>query len=225
MNIIEINGSLYNLNQFVSLEERERSATDAEAWSGKTPERELVLTFSGGVSVSLPLAERERIERQIRGQVVEQLIRGQINQINWTPRAQQVFALARKHAKNQSHKLVSTGHLLVGLCQLGHGVHLEPLRKQRFDESKCIEDAEKIATKEDASNPDYSKTLLVTVQRARNIATRLNHSFVGTEQLALALLEADDEIGGLLRESYKLDAKKLERDILKELEPDNDQSA
>ena len=109
--------------------------------------------------------------------------------------------------------------MLFGLCSLGQGVHVEPLRNQHFDDRKCLQDAERIATQQAGFSPAYSKSLLAMEHTAQEIAEKSNHSWIGTEQIALALLRADDEIGVLLRNSYKLDAKKLEADILKELDP------
>ena len=43
---------------------------------------------------------------------------------NFTPRAQQVLALARKEADRFHHNYVGTEHLLLGLIKLGQGVGL-----------------------------------------------------------------------------------------------------
>ena len=40
---------------------------------------------------------------------------------NFTPRAQQVLALARKEADRFNHNYVGTEHLLLGLIKLGPG--------------------------------------------------------------------------------------------------------
>ena len=41
---------------------------------------------------------------------------------NFTPRAQQVLALASKEAERFNHNYVGTEHLLLGLIKLGQGV-------------------------------------------------------------------------------------------------------
>jgi hypothetical protein len=63
MNIYEFDGHLYNLDQLVSLSEE--SGTGGLAWKASDG-RVLILMFSGGRSVELPLSEREKIERLIR---------------------------------------------------------------------------------------------------------------------------------------------------------------
>jgi len=144
---------------------------------------------------------------------------------NWSPLAEQVLHLAKNHAREHGHKIISTGHLLAGLCRLGQGSHVEPLRKQGFDESKCLAEADEIARQQATGvqgELDYSDALIGVAQRAQEIARRLDHKYVGTEQLALALLQAGDEVGSLLANSYKLDANRLELDILNELGSNED---
>ena len=65
MNVIEINGSLYNLGQFVALEERSGSPTEGEVSDGAPTAPELVITFSDGSRVSASLYEHERIRAVI----------------------------------------------------------------------------------------------------------------------------------------------------------------
>ena len=48
---------------------------------------------------------------------------------NFTPRAQQVLALARKEADRFNHNYVGTEHLLLGLIKLGQGVAVNVLQK------------------------------------------------------------------------------------------------
>ena len=144
---------------------------------------------------------------------------------NWSPLAEQVLHLANNHAREHGHKIISTGHLLAGLCRLGQGSHVEPLRKQGFDESKCLAEADEIARQQATGvqgEPDYSDALIGVAQRAQEIARKLDHKYVGTEQLALALLQAGDEVGSLLANTYKLDANQLELDILNELNSGED---
>src|SRR5688572_11774649 len=49
---------------------------------------------------------------------------------NFTPRAQQVLALARKEADRFNHNYVGTEHLLLGLIKLGQGVAVNVLRSE-----------------------------------------------------------------------------------------------
>ena len=47
--------------------------------------------------------------------------------INFTPRAQQVLALAKNEAKQLHHSYIGTEHLLLALIKLGQGVALNAL--------------------------------------------------------------------------------------------------
>ena len=47
---------------------------------------------------------------------------------NFTPRAMQVFALARKEAERLNHNFVGTEHLLLGLIKLNMGVAVNVLK-------------------------------------------------------------------------------------------------
>src|SRR5947208_14545947 len=52
---------------------------------------------------------------------------------NFTPRGQQVLALARKEADRFNHNYVGTEHLLLGLIKLGQGVAVNVLQQMRLD--------------------------------------------------------------------------------------------
>src|SRR5436190_281779 len=52
---------------------------------------------------------------------------------NFTPRAQQVLALARKEADRFNHNFVGTEHLLLGLIKLGEGVAVHVLKNLDVD--------------------------------------------------------------------------------------------
>src|SRR5882762_7869095 len=52
---------------------------------------------------------------------------------NFTPRAQQALALARKEADRFHHNYVGTEHLLLGLIKLGQGVAVSVLQKMGLD--------------------------------------------------------------------------------------------
>ena len=52
---------------------------------------------------------------------------------NYTPRAQQVLALARKEADRFNHSYVGTEHLLLGLIKLGQGVAVNVLERMGLE--------------------------------------------------------------------------------------------
>ena len=66
---------------------------------------------------------------------------------NFTPRAQQVLALARKEADRFNHSFVGTEHLLLGLIKLGQGVAVSVLERKGLDlESVRMEVEKQVGT-------------------------------------------------------------------------------
>ena len=65
---------------------------------------------------------------------------------NFTPRAQQVLALARKEADRFNHNYVGTEHLLLGLIKLGQGVAVSVLERMGLDLESVRMEVEKLAT-------------------------------------------------------------------------------
>src|SRR6202162_1462656 len=61
----------------------------------------------------------------------------------FTPRAQQVLALARKEAERFNHNYVGTEHLLLGLIKLGQGVAVNVLQKMGLDLERVRMEGEK----------------------------------------------------------------------------------
>jgi ATP-dependent Clp protease ATP-binding subunit ClpC len=62
---------------------------------------------------------------------------------DFTPRAQQVLALARKEAERFNHNYVGTEHLLLGLIKLGEGVAVNVLQRMGLDLERVRLEVEK----------------------------------------------------------------------------------
>src|SRR5271165_3933915 len=62
---------------------------------------------------------------------------------DFTPRAQQVLALARKEAERFNHNYVGTEHLLLGLIKLGQGVAVNVLQRMGLDLERVRIEVEK----------------------------------------------------------------------------------
>src|SRR5256885_13721579 len=63
---------------------------------------------------------------------------------NFTPRAQQVIALARKEADRFHHNFVGTEHLLLGLIKVGPSVAVNVLQKFGLDLEMVRKEIEKL---------------------------------------------------------------------------------
>ena len=112
---------------------------------------------------------------------------------NFTPRAQQVLALARKEADRFNHSFVGTEHLLLGLINLGQGVAVNVLQKMGLDlETVRLEVEKQVGTGPDqklAGNIPYTprvkKVLELTKKEAKALMTyAFANNVLETVQLA-----------------------------------------
>lgn len=142
---------------------------------------------------------------------------------NFTPRAQQVLALARKEADRFNHNFVGTEHLLLGLLKLGQGVAVNVLQKMGLDLETVREEVEKqVESGPEAKQlgnipytPRVKKVLALAAKEAKN----LNHTYVGTEHILLGLLREGDGVAARVLRNLDVDIEQTRQEILKELDP------
>jgi hypothetical protein len=141
----------------------------------------------------------------------------------FTPRAQQVLALARKEANLLHHSVISTEHLLLGLIALGQGVAVTVLRKMGFDLETVRAEVKRLVgagpEEETRGNIPYTPRVKKVLALASKQAKALNHTYVGTEHILLGLLEEGDGIAGQVLKNLGMDIEKTRQEILKELDP------
>src|SRR3984885_13415127 len=142
---------------------------------------------------------------------------------NFTPRAQQVLALARKEADRFNHNCVGTEHLLLGLIKLGQGVAVNVLQKMGLDLERVRLEVEKHVGSHPAThmigNIPYTPRVKKVLVLAGKEAKALNHSYVGTEHILLGLLREGEGIAGRVLKSLEVDPVRTRNEILKELDP------
>src|SRR5215813_9756515 len=111
---------------------------------------------------------------------------------NFTPRAQQVLALARKEADRFNHNFVGTEHLLLGLIKLGHGVAVNVLRKMGLDPDTVRMEVEKQIgsgpQQKVLGNIPYTPRVKRVLALAVEEAKVLSHAYLGTEHILLGLI-------------------------------------
>src|SRR5476649_2945462 len=142
---------------------------------------------------------------------------------NFTPRAQQVLALARKEADRFHHNYVGTEHLLLGLIKLGQGVAVGVLQKMGLDLEAVRNAVEKqvgtgTETKVPAGIP-YTPRVKKVLALAGREAKQLNHTYVGTEHLLLGLLREGEGVAARVLKSLDVDIERARQEILRELDP------
>src|SRR5688572_5148305 len=142
---------------------------------------------------------------------------------NFTPRAQQVLALARKEADRFNHNFVGTEHLLLGLIKLGQGVAVNVLQKMGLDlETVRMEVEKQVGTGPDQKmigNIPYTPRAKKVLAIAAKEAEALNHTYVGTEHILLGLLREGDGVAARVLKNLDVDIEQTRQEILKELDP------
>ena len=142
---------------------------------------------------------------------------------NFTPRAQQVLALARKEADRFHHNYVGTEHLLLGLINLGQGVAVNVLQKMGLDLQTVRAAVEKQVGTGPESKPSgnipYTPRVKKVLALAGKEAKALNHSYVGTEHILLGLLREGEGVAARVLKSLEVDIERCRNEILAELDP------
>ena len=145
------------------------------------------------------------------------------NMNNFTPRAQQVLALARKEADRFGHNFVGTEHLLLGLIKLGQGVAVNVLQRMGLDLEMVRQEVEKevrggVEGKVSGNIP-YTPRVKKVLSLAAKEAKALNHTYVGTEHILLGLLREGDGVAAKVLKNLDVDIEQCRQEILKELDP------
>jgi ATP-dependent Clp protease ATP-binding subunit ClpC len=142
---------------------------------------------------------------------------------NFTPRAQQVLALARKEADRLNHNFLGTEHLLLGLIKLGQGVAVNVLQRLGLDmETVRLKVEEKVGTGPDQKvigNIPYTPRVKKVLSLAAKEAKQLNHTYVGTEHILLGLLREGDGVAAKVLKELDVDIEQARQEVLKELDP------
>src|SRR5260221_117209 len=141
---------------------------------------------------------------------------------DFTPRAQQVLALARKEAERFKHNYVGTEHLLLGLIKLGQGVAVNVLQRMGLDLETVRLEVEKLVGSHPEThmmgNIPYTPRVKKVLALAGKEAKALNHSYVGTEHILLGLLREGEGVAAWVLKGLEVDPARTRNEILKELD-------
>jgi len=142
---------------------------------------------------------------------------------NFTPRAQQVLALARKEADRFNHNYIGTEHVLLGLIKLGQGVAVSVLERMGLELETVRHEVEKeVGTGPDqksSSNIPYTPRVKKVLALANKEAQQLSHSYVGTEHILLGLLREGEGMAARVLERLKIDLQTTRNEVLAEIDP------
>ena len=145
---------------------------------------------------------------------------------NFTPRAQQALALAKKEAEKLNHNYIGTEHLLIGLINLGQGLAIKVLQEIGVgveDVYEAIEDSIEPGSSDKSLDgkipmtPRVKKVLVLAEKESK----KMGHTYVGTEHILLGLIKEGDGIAALTLKKFGADYDEVLEQILKELDPNH----
>jgi hypothetical protein len=137
---------------------------------------------------------------------------------NFTPRAQQVLAVARKEADRFHHNYVGTEHILLGLIKLRQGVAVSVLQKMGLDLETVRAAVERqVGTGQETKPPGtmaFSPRVKRVLALAGKEAMALAHSYVGTEHVLLGLLLGGEGVAARVLKSLDVDIEQARKEVL-----------
>jgi len=142
---------------------------------------------------------------------------------NFTPRAQQVLALARKEAERFGHNYVGTEHLLLGLIKLGQGVAVAALQSMGLELERVRFEVEKLSGPDQNLQVEGAPPFTPRAKRVITLATKearaLNFNYIGTEHLLLGLLREGDGVAARILISLDVKIDTVRNEVMKALDP------
>ena len=143
----------------------------------------------------------------------------------FTNRAKQVIKLAKKEAQRLNHNYLGTEHVLLGLLKLGQGIAVNVLRNLNLDYDTVRTEVERLVgfgpEIQVYGDPALTGKVKKVFEFANEEAAALNHNYVGTEHLLLALLRQTDGVAAQVLENLNVNLKDVRKEVLKELETFN----
>ncbi|MBM3207029.1 MAG: ATP-dependent Clp protease ATP-binding subunit [Chlamydiae bacterium] len=143
----------------------------------------------------------------------------------FTNRAKQVIKLAKKEAQRLNHNYLGTEHVLLGLLKLGQGIAVNVLRNLNLDYETVRTEVERLVgfgpEIQVYGDPALTGKVKKVFEYANEEAASLNHNYVGTEHLLLALLRQTDGVAAQVLENLNIVLKDVRKEVLKELETFN----
>ncbi len=129
---------------------------------------------------------------------------------NFTPRAQQALAMARKQTDRFGHDQVGPGHLLLGILRLDSNAALGILAQLNVDPSALGEAVERSLGgppgQPRSGGPFFAPSLKRALALAIKEARDLGHSYVGCEHLLAGLARLDGEPTQAVLKEFGVDA-------------------
>ena len=135
----------------------------------------------------------------------------------FTQKAAAAINLAENSAAQFGHNYIGSEHLLLGLIREGSGIAYNILEKNEVTEEKVAQQiSQMIGT--GTAGEGYQRALTPRTKRiiemSFEIARSLNHSFIGTEHMLMAILEETDCVACQIIESLGKSPDRIKREIV-----------
>jgi ATP-dependent Clp protease ATP-binding subunit ClpC len=122
-----------------------------------------------------------------------------MNGYNFTERVRKVLAMAREEAARLHHEYVGTEHILLGLIREGEGVAATVLQNLNVNPRALAQRVEEVVRPGRSRVPPaydlpYTSRAKRVLEESMAERRELQHSYVGTEHLLLALLREEKGI-------------------------------
>lgn len=136
----------------------------------------------------------------------------------FTDRARKVMQLANQEAQRFNHEYIGTEHILLGMIKEGNGVAAFALKNLSVDLRRIRLQVESLIT----AGPDMvTMGKLPQTPRARKVvenaieeATKLNHSYVGTEHLLMGLIREEEGVAAQALRNIGVSLESVRNEVL-----------
>lgn len=133
----------------------------------------------------------------------------------FTPRAQQVFALAKYEAVRRHHDCIGIPHFLFAVVNSGKNAGSELLRRLGANPAEIASELDSqfgLGRSQSEALP-YSRNLKKCLALGAREATTLNHRFVGTDHLLLGMVRLGEEPAPGFFRRHQLDLNRMRQDL------------
>ncbi len=138
----------------------------------------------------------------------------------FTEQSIKVIMLAQEEARRLGHNFVGTEQILLGLIAEGTGIGSKALQENGVTLKDARNEVEKIIGRgsgftpaEIPFTPRVKRMLEVSLEEAR----KLDHSYIGTEHLLLALLQDSEGVAAKVLDNLGIDRGKIRTQIIRSL--------
>lgn len=135
----------------------------------------------------------------------------------FTQRAQKVLQLAQEEAIRMKHESIGTEHILLGLIREGGGIAAKALEAIEVNFTTIEEGVEKLVgmgTKDVGPIVHYTPRAKKVIELSVDESRKLNHSYIGTEHILLALIREGEGIAARVLSNVGVSLTKARQQVL-----------